>query len=218
MDLHRLQQLHAALLSGKLRAARALPEPWGEGRSQVTPRLLFPGAFNPLHAGHKAMADWAAERLQVPLEFEISLVNVDKPPLTIHDLTRRLEQFPPHQPVWLTHASRFAEKAQLFPGATFVVGFDTITRLTDARYYDGDETRQQRAIEHIAAQGCRFLVFGRAMPSGFQTLSQIALPPTLAAICQEVTEAEFRHDQSSTQLRIALSESRKLEDAENEGE
>lgn len=198
-----LQRWYDGLLSQHVRAVRVLPSLLTDPVEFATPPLVFPGAFNPLHAGHRAMADFAAQRVGQKVEFEISLLNVDKPPLAVDDVIRRVEQFPPHETVWLTCAARFTQKADLFAGATFIVGLDTIARLIDARYYDGDATGPQRAIEHLAARGCRFLVFGRSGANGFQSLSQLALPPSLAALCDEIPEADFRHDLSSTELRIA---------------
>ena len=203
MNLDLLRQRHAELVAGEIRAVRLLPTELIDPPAVVAERLLFPGAFNPLHAGHRAMADVAEDRVGRPVEFEMSLLNVDKPPLVIDDVVRRCEQFPPHQPVWLTNSPRFSQKADSFAGATFVVGLDTIARLSDAHYYNGDAAAAQRAIEHIAARECRFLVFGRITSSGFQTLSQLSLPAALAAICEEVSAADFRHDVSSTELRIA---------------
>ena len=53
----------------------------------------------------------------------------------------------------------------------------------------------------ISRAKCRFLVFGRLLEDRFQTLDQLALPRPLAALCQAVSEADFREDISSTQLR-----------------
>ena len=52
---------------------------------------------------------------------EISLVNVDKPPLDFTDLAERAAQFAASEPLWITRAATFREKADVFPGATFIV-------------------------------------------------------------------------------------------------
>src|SRR5262249_46463895 len=93
------------------------------------PWLLVPGAFNPLHGGHRALAALAERLERRPAAFELSVANVDKPELPIEEVRRRLRQFVGHAPVWLTRAARFVDKATLFPGATFVVGADTAERL-----------------------------------------------------------------------------------------
>jgi hypothetical protein len=107
------------------------------------------------------------------------------------------------RPIALTRAPTFREKAALFPGATFVVGADTIVRIAEARYYGGDANRRDEAVAAIAAQGCRFLVFGRQLAEGFETLSALSLPPALAELCDEVPADEFREDISSTEIRAA---------------
>ena len=50
------------------------------------PKIVFPGAFHPLHAAHRAMAEIAASRLGAPVDWEISIANVDKPPLDFHEM------------------------------------------------------------------------------------------------------------------------------------
>jgi len=45
------------------------------------PFVLFPGSFNPMHEGNVLLARVAEELRQQPLAFEISVTNVDKPPL-----------------------------------------------------------------------------------------------------------------------------------------
>jgi nicotinamide mononucleotide (NMN) deamidase PncC len=167
----------------------------------ATGPLVFPGAFNPLHDGHRRMAA-AAERLagRRPL-FEISISNVDKPLLDFLEIDRRVQQFEPGDAVWLTRAATFVEKARLFPGATFIVGADTIRRIAEAKYYAGGVAGLVEALEAIANQGCRFLVFGRLIDGAFRTLSDLALPAALMSICAAVPEESFRADISSTVLR-----------------
>jgi hypothetical protein len=173
------------------------------GGNAAHDRVVFPGAFNPLHRGHRGMADLARQRFGMPVAFEISIVNVDKPPLDYTEMATRAQQFGPDEPLRFTRAPTFVEKARLFPGAAFVVGVDTMARLAEPRYYQNDPTSRDAALAEIASQGCRFLVFGRKTDGGFLALSDLSLPQTLRAICQEVPAAAFREDISSTALRRA---------------
>jgi nicotinamide mononucleotide (NMN) deamidase PncC len=173
--------------------------------------LVFPGAFNPVHAGHLRMAAIAEKRLRLPLAWEISIANVDKPPLDFIAMRRRvysIREADGDRLVALTRAATFREKAELFPGATFVVGADTVERIADDRYYQGDAARRDEAIGRIAECGCRLLAFGRRFGGQFQTLTDLNLPPALRAICEEVPGEEFREDLSSTELRAAINSPR----------
>jgi nicotinamide mononucleotide (NMN) deamidase PncC len=169
--------------------------------TQATARpILFPGAFNPIHSAHKRMADVAAELCGTPVTFELSITNVDKPPLDFIEIADRLSQFQDDQ-VLLTRAPTFVEKAELAPGCVFVVGVDTIMRIGDPVYYRDDPSRRNAAIEALANLGCRFLVFGRLLNGKFTRMSEVELPPVLRALCDEVRESVFREDVSSTELR-----------------
>ncbi|MEZ6070143.1 MAG: hypothetical protein R3C10_07645 [Pirellulales bacterium] len=140
------------------------------------------------------------------MTFELSIENVDKPPLDYLEIERRCGQFAGVGAVCLTRAPTFLGKAELFPGATFVVGADTIIRIAAPRYYGNDPAACRAAIQRIAALGCRFLVFGRLDDNGFVTLADLSLPSELRAICDEVDEDAFRADVSSTELRQAAAD------------
>jgi nicotinamide mononucleotide (NMN) deamidase PncC len=174
--------------------------PNGSEADASVPAILFPGAFNPLHAGHEQMAALAAEKLAAPVTFELSITNVDKPPLDFVEIAGRLEQFAA-RPVLLTRAATFAEKAALAPGCVFVVGIDTLARIGDERYYGGQAAQRDAAIETIARHGCRFLVFGRAIDGRFANVADVELPVALRRLCDSVPESEFHADLSSTELR-----------------
>ena len=186
-----------AVRIGRTAAAVASTVPSG-------PRCLLPGSFNPVHEGHRRMLAAAAARLgagtgaAAGAAFELAIVNPDKPPLSPEDAAARLAGFAGDETVWLTRAPTFPEKARIFPGATFAVGVDTIARIAEPRYYGGPEGLA-RAIALLGR--CRFLVFGRRAGPGFATLASIAVPAALRALCDGVSEAEFRADISSTELR-----------------
>ncbi|HVT29124.1 MAG TPA: hypothetical protein VHE81_14005 [Lacipirellulaceae bacterium] len=167
-----------------------------------TSLVLFPGAFNPLHSGHKCMAELAAERCGGEVTFELSIANVDKPPLDFIEIAERLAQFRGRH-VLLTRAPTFVEKAAIAPGCTFVVGADTLVRIGDPVYYGSDTNRRDTAIAAMAKAGCRFLVFGRVADGVFRTLSNVDVPPSLRELCDEMTESRYREDISSTELRRA---------------
>ncbi len=173
----------------------------GSAGTRPPSRALFSGAFNPIHIGHEEMVQVASQILGTQVDHEISILNVDKPPLDYIEIGERIDQFQSDQSIWLSRAPTFLEKSRLFPGVTFVVGIDTLRRVAAPRYYRGSEAACAKAIEEIAGRGCRFLVFGRSVSGSFIRLSDLDLPTSLASICRDVPESQFRQDISSTEIR-----------------
>ncbi len=164
------------------------------------PPLLMPGSFDPLHEGHKKMLRVAKKLTGHTGAYELSLTNVDKLPLDFIEVKRRIAGLD-GRPLLLTNAPTFAEKAQLAPGSVFAVGADTIVRIGEVAYYNNDPLKRDEAIEQIAHQGCRFLVFGREAEGRFQEFEELSLPPTLRSLCEGVSASEFQSDLSSTAIR-----------------
>jgi hypothetical protein len=192
----------AALLTGRVAALYAERDGWLR-EDGPRPAALLPGSFNPLHEGHCALREVAAGLVGGPAAFELSAFNADKPPLPGEELRRRLAQFAWRAPVWLTRAPTFHEKAELFPGAVFVVGADTAARIVQPRFY-GSEAAMRAALDTLRARGCRFLVAGRVNAEGtFAGLEDLALPAAYRDLFTGLPAAAFRMDLSSTQLRAA---------------
>ena len=166
---------------------------------------VLAGSFDPFHEGHRALARAAAEILESEVVFELSVFNVDKPPLKRAEVDRRVAQFAGLGTIVLTRAPTFRDKARLLPGCTFVVGWDTAVRLVEPRYYGGDEAGMARALAAIRRLGCRFLVAGRVHDGVFRSPAEVRMPPGLEDLVSPIPEAAFRYDLSSTELRLAAS-------------
>jgi hypothetical protein len=189
------------LLAGKFDRLTAHPD--GQMTlSAPQPLMLLPGSFNPVHAGHMMLARVAEELRQQPMVFEISVTNVDKPPLPSETVKRRLAQFAWKSPVELTRAPTFVEKSRLFPRTTFVIGADTAERVVAPKYYGDDEVRMHGALEEIGSAGNNFLVAVRSDTTGrVRTLNDIPVPRRYADLFSEIPEHRFRFDVSSSEMR-----------------
>ena len=165
-------------------------------------QLIFPGSFNPPHAGHQQMAQLASHEFGKPVICELAVRNAEKPPLDYISIRERIEWLSERGLAWIvTRTARFYEKADLFPESTFIVGADTAIRIADPKFYGNQVNARDRALAYFASRGCRFMVFGRATEGGFRSAEQLSLPHVMQEISYAVPEHRFRNDISSTLLR-----------------
>ena len=188
------------LLAGDVASVTVYPD----GRMVVDEAVsnpLLPGSFSPLHYGHQELAAVAEKELGAPVAYELSVVNVDKPTLEEGEILSRMAQFRGKAKLVLTRAETFHKKGRLFPGAPFVIGWDTALRLVEPRYYDGDYSTMCLALAELGAAGSRFLVAGREDGGNFKTLADVSVPAGFDFLFRAISESDFRADVTSTALR-----------------
>jgi hypothetical protein len=194
-----MNRLLVDLLEGRISTLTVTAD--GQMRADDPPQgALLSGSFNPLHWGHEALAAAAAHHLGVAVAFELPVVNADKGVLDAAEVQRRAAQFAGRHTLVLSRAPRFLDKAALYPGRVFILGYDTAVRLIDPRYYDGT-AGLAAALATLRAAGCRFLVAGREIAGRFATLADLDVPAGFEVLFIVLPETAFRADISSTELR-----------------
>ncbi|WP_340818682.1 hypothetical protein [Methanolobus sp. WCC4] len=168
--------------------------------SSNEPKIILSGSFNPCHKNHIEMAGIASGIYNAPVDMEISLANVDKPPIDLISLEERIDSIMKWHDrrymgnIYLTNSPLFADKAVLFPNCIFIIGTDTLNRLFNKRYYrKGEDTKS--LVEHFKRYNVRFVVFIR---KGVEISKDIEIPD----ICDIVPlEAYMDDGTSSTKIR-----------------
>lgn len=135
---------------------------------EVSP-IVFCGAFNPWHDGHKASIELAHKRMPNRGNFiiELSAVNADKGLIYPDEIKKRIEgisapylTFPDGFEIAIKKkvgtASTFVDKLNVYYNPTFIVGTDTMMRIADPKYY-----RDYNAAMQKLADGCSFFVLIR---------------------------------------------------------
>ena len=186
------------LFAGELDVVEMRPDRVVAPEVERGQRLFLSGSFNPLHEGHERLVAAAGQLSGRRASLELSIENVDKPPLQRSEVEQRLKQMRGRFPVVMTRSPTFLQKARLFGGCHFALGYDTAVRLLQGQYYKEGERGVAAALEEFAVGGCRFWVGGRVEGDVYRTLADIDVPAQYADLFSAVP---FRMDISSTELR-----------------
>ena len=154
--------------------------------------FIMPGSYHPAHPGHFEMAAHVAAKIiqipDFPIDFEISIRNVEKPMLDLISLEERLRSIGNggKRKVWLTNAPTFVEKAKIFsnPYTTFIVGYDTARRICNPKYAG----KIDAVMDVFYKFHTRFIVFGREIDGVFHPGFGRDVDAEEAAIAAETDE------------------------------
>ena len=124
------------------------------------------------------MKDLAEQEIGKKIFFEICIQNVDKPPISYHQI-KTVMQFNDSENWVLTKAGKFSEKSKLFPNSIFMRGADTLVRIMDERFY-GSRKEMLKNLRS-STNNNHFLVFGREYQGKFTTLADVQLPDDISA-------------------------------------
>lgn len=148
------------------------------------PKAILSSSLNPIHEGHIAIINHAAQKLGNPIDIELCVSNADKPALDYISLNRRLNRTrlalkgnPNFGRIIISNTATYFEKSAAYPGATFIVGDDTLARIAMVKYYKGGETEYADGLKTLRQNDNGFLVYPRPHNIQASPIHRLLLQP-----------------------------------------
>ena len=77
--------------------------------NDIIKSIILSGSFNPVHSGHRSLLEYVSNLLNRNKYYEISIMNVDKPALSVEELLSRIPNFSFDEKIIITNSSKFID-------------------------------------------------------------------------------------------------------------